>query len=410
MKKISYLSALLILISACSVNKADENNGRIEITNNEEELSIRYNLTDKVLTIDTTEANGFKSKKVKFDLKLESELSSPEVSGTTLQANMISYDNANSKWLISYNVQGATYLGGIDIAQVTGNGKNITLRSSVNFLDSDVNAVTGNSNNLYGALSTSNQEITDDGERSALQQLGLSGFLINEEDGETRSLPSFAANSIHTIDELIFITSGNTGGLTIFDTDLNELAFIEISESRWVNANQSNIFVLAGDSNGDNEGSILVIDKTDYQVTNEFGFLGAYTPEAKNSFEITGNLAVIAAGFEGTHIMDIRTGQLLATISIPEADELGLPSSVVTTNSVSVDENKIFISNGEAGVYVAEASINLEDYTSGTFDVTMLGKIQFDDLQSVNHVGYRNKILVVAAGTGGVKVVSLTDK
>jgi len=38
-------------------------------------------------------------------------------------------------------------------------------------------------------------------------------------------------------------------------------------------------------------------------------------------------------------------------------------------------------------------------------DITVLGKLRFDDLQSANHVAYKNKYLLVAAGLGGVKVV-----
>ena len=37
----------------------------------------------------------------------------------------------------------------------------------------------------------------------------------------------------------------------------------------------------------------------------------------------------------------------------------------------------------------------------------MLGRLVFDDLQSVNHVELDNDLLIIAAGLGGVKVVAV---
>ena len=410
MKNSIYLMLAIFLLTNCSVNKSENDEDRLIINNDETELSNRTLILDQVLEVDTTSENGFRSKKVNFDLKLENELSSPVLNGTTLQANMISIDEGNSRWLISYNVQGATYLGGVDVAQVTGNGKNINLRSNVGFLDSDVNAVITSDNFMYAALSTSNIDITDDGERSVIQRITMSGFSIVEETSETNSVPSFAGTSVFVDDDVVLITSGNTGGVSIFNEDLNELGYVEIQDARWVQSDNENIYVLAGDSDGDNQGSIIIIDKINFQIINTYPFEGAYTPESKNNFEVVNNLAIIAAGFEGVKFMDLTNGSILATINIPDASELGLPESVVTTNSVSVDDDKIFISNGEAGVYVAESDIEIENIVDDSFEITMLGKIQFGDLESVNHVTYRNKLLLVAAGIGGVKVVSLTDK
>jgi hypothetical protein len=58
---------------------------------------------------------------------------------------------------------------------------------------------------------------------------------------------------------------------------------------------------------------------------------------------------------------------------------LGLSPSVVVTNAVAVDQDLMFLSNGEGGVY----------------------------LQSVNRVAYQNKYLIVAAGLGGLKIVQV---
>jgi hypothetical protein len=87
----------------------------------------------------------------------------------------------------------------------------------------------------------------------------------------------------------------------------------------------------------------------------------------------------------------------------------GLDPGRSVTNAVDGARRHLFISNGEAGVYVAESSATLEDLTgSSPITLTMLGKLQFDRLQSVNHVAFDGEFLVVAAGLGGVKIVAVS--
>ena len=68
----------------------------------------------------------------------------------------------------------------------------------------------------------------------------------------------------------------------------------------------------------------------------------------------------------------------------------------------------LFISNGEAGVYLSEAVDEFKATASEEpQDITLLGKLRFDDLQSVNHVAYEGDTLFVAAGLGGLKIVKV---
>ena len=68
----------------------------------------------------------------------------------------------------------------------------------------------------------------------------------------------------------------------------------------------------------------------------------------------------------------------------------------------------MFISNGEAGVY---AAVGAESFETSACDapqqITVLGQLQFNALQSVNHVVYVNDRLYIAAGLGGIKVVDV---
>jgi hypothetical protein len=82
--------------------------------------------------------------------------------------------------------------------------------------------------------------------------------------------------------------------------------------------------------------------------------------------------------------------------------------SVVVTNAASAERDLLFISNGEAGVYVAQGSQAFSATGSeAPQQLTMLGRLRFGNLQSVNHVTYRSGHLFVAAGLGGLKIVKV---
>ena len=78
------------------------------------------------------------------------------------------------------------------------------------------------------------------------------------------------------------------------------------------------------------------------------------------------------------------------------------------TNAVAIDQDLMFISNGEAGVYLAQGS---QAFSATGPEVqqtiTMRGRLGFGNLQSVNHVALQSGLLIVAAGLGGLKIVQV---
>ncbi len=116
----------------------------------------------------------------------------------------------------------------------------------------------------------------------------------------------------------------------------------------------------------------------------------------------------MAAGPEGVQVMCLDYGQIVGSVPRPDPATLELDPAVVVTNAVTVDEDLIFISNGEAGVYVAAGAAEFATTPcDAPQNITMLGHLQFDALQSVNHVDYENKRLLIAAGLGGLKIVRI---
>jgi hypothetical protein len=120
-----------------------------------------------------------------------------------------------------------------------------------------------------------------------------------------------------------------------------------------------------------------------------------------------GDHIFIAAGSGGVQVHTLATGTKKAEIPLPSTT---LNASVVVSNAVAVDNDLVFISNGEAGVYVAQAAKPIQSIKAAdTLSLTMVGKLKFADLQSVNHVIYKGNYLFIAAGLGGLKIVYVTN-
>ena len=402
----------LFLVSGCSVSPDNFSDSGYEIQNDETQLQVRLTEKDQVIEVQSTSSQP--AKRVgppSFSLNLVAEIDAPVVDGDTTQATMVDIFGNSARAAVSYNVQGTNYTGAIDAIQVTSSSRNaIRVRSGISFTNAKSNALYMDGRDLWIAQATNDPSITQNGSNSVARKFGVSGFKINDNPAYV-GIQGFAANSIHKSDDNIYVTSGSNAGLTILNQDLTErIDFVPIPHARWVDTDASRIVVLSGNPNT-GSGTLHVLDKSDRSILHEHTFNGADTPEAKNTVEIKGDLAVVAAGKSGTHLIDLNSGNLLATIPVPDANALNLDPAAVETNAASADEEFIFISNGEAGVYVAEASIDLDQFTSGnSLSVKLLGSLQFDDFQSANHVAYRNKTLFVAAGLGGVKAVKLSRK
>jgi hypothetical protein len=68
----------------------------------------------------------------------------------------------------------------------------------------------------------------------------------------------------------------------------------------------------------------------------------------------------------------------------------------------------IYAAYGPSGVYVYRASSSLDSAT-GDADVslTLMGRLVLDGVASANHVAFDGNTLVVASGSGGVKILSV---
>jgi hypothetical protein len=384
-------------------------NERISIVNDPAALTARVTYVDDSIPVDQAGvgypaaafaapagAAGGAAAQSFVKLQLRAEVAPPTVAGQKLQATSVSV--VGDLAVVSYNMVGNPYLGGIDVFDI-GNENKPVLRSQAVFTNADVSAVTVAGTRVLFAEATGDPGFDYP---AALESLSLSGSWLTLGGNRRAGLTSYVATSVRAGGSRVYATTGNTGGLFALDpVSLALDTFVALDDARWVDVGGGKIAVVQG-----TPGRLAVFDEATLASLGTFPFAGADVAESKSTVELTGGKAFIAAGPAGVQILSAGTGTLLGSLARPDPASLGLDPSVVVTNAVSVEDELVFISNGEAGVYVAEG--NAPFATSGSEvpqPLTLLGRLRFDDLQSVNHVVYRSKYLVIAAGLGGLKIV-----
>ena len=411
-----HLSGILtacLLIAACDNADVpvlpDESNDRISITNNLSALNARVSYATQSIAVDNPTPTALRlpsaAKKATISFKLVSQVQPPTVDGQLVQATSVTLTKKGAA-VISYNMRGAPRLGAVDWIN-NSSDDHPSLTSGIIFADSDINAVNSDGDYVYTAVATNS---VDHPFPAVMERLKIKFRSTTLEDNVRVSLTSLAATSVLPVEKTVYATSGNTGGVYAFDAKkLKPIGEFPLHDARWVAMDEDNNRLVVAQGT---PGTLSVFKEGDFpggsmNLLNTFPFPGANVAESKSTVEVVGGKAFIAAGPEGVQIMCLDDGSIIGSIPRPDPASLGLDPSVVVTNAVSVDEDLMFISNGEAGIYVARGSEDFDKNNCATQSITMLGKLRFGDLQSANHVAYKKRYLYVAAGLGGVKVVKV---
>lgn len=392
----------------------DESNDRIEITNTQSALDIRVIYPETPIPVDADGAGYGTGAPMAMErispaglaavtLTLASEISPPVVDDQVVQATAIAQSTGNNA-VVSYNMRGEPRLGAIDWVMRL-NSARPALGSSATFNDADVSAVSTDGRNVYMAMATGAPEFPYP---AVVERLRVEGNRLTLAGNERAPLTSFVATSVVAVGDTVYATSGDTGGVfSLAERDLGRLGDFPLHDARWVASDPAGrrIAVVQG-----TPGQLSVFAEGEFPgsgmtLLNTFPFPGADVPESKSTVEIAGDKAFIAAGPAGVQVMCLDDGEIIGHVPRPDPAQLGLDPAVVVTNAVTVDGDLMFISNGEAGVYAARATQSFASSGCTPQEITVVGKLRFDELQSANHVSYRGEYLFVAAGLGGVKIV-----
>jgi len=405
------LVALVHLSCSDASGPGDQANSRISITNNASTLASRVTYLDTSIPIDSAHV-GYPTARVPFasatvsrssaasqafNLQLKAEVAPPSIGGQVLQATSVSI--VGNLAVVSYNMVGNPYLGGVDVIDIS-NKNHPVLTSEALFQNTDVSAVTTSGVNVYLAEATGDTGFAAPAVFEVVKLVGNQLVLT----GNTRTgLSSFAATSV-AYGTSVYATSGDAGSLFVIDPTLFTVtSSIALHDARWVAAGGGQVAVVQG-----TPGTLDVYSESNMSVVGSWPFKGADIAQSKSQLELVGGKAFIAAGDSGVQVLSASTGAVVGSVPRPNPDSLGLSPSVVVTNAVAIDQDLMFISNGEAGVYLAQGSQAFSTTGSETQQtITMRGKLRFGNLQSVNHVALQSGLLIIAAGLGGLKIVQV---
>lgn len=411
------IGILVVLHTSCGdpTGPGNQANDRISIVNDAYVLAARVTYYDDTVRLDSTGV-GYPSAPVlpsgtvigrsssmsaaSFQLKLKAEVASPTMFGQTLQATSVSI--VGNLAVVSYNFAGAPYLGGVDVIDIS-NQNHPVLVSQALFTSTDVSAVAVSGSNVYVAEATND---TGFAAPAVFEIMQLQGNNLVLNGNRRMGLTSFVATSTAASATRAYATTGDSGSLFVINpTTFTKTDSVALHDARWVAVGGGKVVVVQG-----TPGQISVFNESNMTPVagSPFAFTGANVAQSKSQAEIVGGKAFIAAGTGGLQVLSASTGFLVASVPRPNPDSLGLNPSVVVTNAVAVDEDLVFISNGEAGVYVAQGGAFFSTTSSETTQtITVRGRLDFGSLQSVNHVAYKSKYLIVAAGLGGLKIVQV---
>lgn len=401
-------AALFALIAGCSNDNpvdssTDQTDGRIIINNDDGTLDgdMDYSDTSDV-NVDTTTvpapmlAKGTATSAIR--LRLRATRRPPRYKGSTLQATHVVI-NGNYAY-VSYNTQGSTYLGGVDVIDIS-NVRRPRLLSRATIVGTDVSAIFYSNGKVYLAEATSDTGYIYP---AVLEEIELNNNRLTLNSRRV-GITSYVATDVKVSGGKIWVTSGSggpaTGGLTVLDAStLDSVAGDLFLDARSVDIEGGTATILQGSG-----ATLRTYDVSTNGFLNSYFVGGATIPESKSIVDVVLDRAFVAAGDEGVRVLSFTSGSVID--SLPRVTVGGLSPDVTVTNAISISTDLLFAANGEAGVYVAQAKLDMETVPTTDPDLKYAGSLKFSSQESANFVASNSNVLFVATGTGGLKIVEI---
>lgn len=319
-----------------------------------------------------------------FPMSLLAEVNPPTYNGSTLTASHV--DVKDNYVYVSYNTQGDTYLGGIDVIDVS-QPNNPQLIVQAILPNTDISTVLYDNGQLYiaGAANLdTNPTLTSP---AFVAKMPLqSGLLTNNYTAV--SLVGNVATGLAVANSKYYGVSGNNGVVAKIDKATNVVeATINVADLRALGRIDNKIVVLSG-----NEG-VKVYNADNLTLQSSFT-TSADVLDSKRTIDFQGSNLLVSEGYEGLKVYNLTSGSLVQTLSLPTILPPNVDAADVVTNAVSVNGDFVYVANGAAGVYV---------YKKVNNNLNLLGSIQLGG--SSNYVKSAGDYIFVATGTGGLKII-----
>jgi hypothetical protein len=394
-------------LAGCLGDSKEPDSGTIDgmtVNNRESSFSGRLTGKDETVAVDAVAGLAKSAGPDKtLTLTLVAEIAAPVVDGKTLSATGVVL-KANFAFVTYSYAAGPERIGAVESIHLKS-GKNAVLRSQVLFDDAGILAIDYSggapegAQHVYLASTTSDSDFTYP---AVLERVRVNGGKFVLQARTRTGLNSFSATSVAVDSDRVFVTTADSGGLHVLSRmSLEGQASHAIGNARWVDYDDTRVVLAQG-----MPGRLVVYNKAGGAVVNTWSFTGADIAGGKTTVRVLGGKALVAAGTGGVILVNLDNGKVLGSTPVPPGTGLTLPASA----AVSADARKdlVFVSNGEAGIYAYRAALNLDSSTGNdTIPFYALGKLRFGALQSAQHLAFDGNTLVVASGTGGVKIISV---
>src|SRR5467141_554076 len=289
------LTGLAALLVSCSDGSGPgQTNGRISINNNSipiDSLGVGYPSAPAPFGSAPVSRSSAASQAT-FNLSLRAEVAPPSIAGQMLQATSVSI--VGNLAVVSYNMIGNPYLGGVDVIDIT-NKNHPVLTSEALFQNTDVSAVTTSGVNVFLAEATGD---TGFASPAVFEVVTLVGNQLVLAGNKRTALSSFVATSVAS-GTRAYATSGDAGNLLMLDAALFTVtSSIPLHDARWVAVGGGKVAVVQG-----TPGILSVYNESDMSLVGHFPFAGAAVAQSKSQADLVGGKAFIAAGDSGVEAL-----------------------------------------------------------------------------------------------------------
>ncbi|WP_339752232.1 hypothetical protein [Algoriphagus aquimarinus] len=394
MKKYYILGLVFVLAFYSCNDTSDPNNeepileSSIIVNSDSESLTARIKRDNSgvVALIDpTVPAGRLLEVASNIPLVMVSQVDAPKFEGKTLQATHVDIDGKYA--YVSYNTAGDTYLGAVDIFDIT-NIYSPKITEQAIFKDTDISSIEYKNGKLYLAAAVNIDQNTQVTSPANLITVSVSGGKFSSDFVYT-SLPSYVATDVANTNSKTAVTSGNDGVIGLFDASKTPGATTKMGDLRAVAFGNNKLAVLSGTS------GVHILDPNSLSEVITIP-LKADVAGSKRTLDIDKDNLYVSEGANGAGIYKMTDGSLVQKLAIPiNPDDVA--ASEIVTNAVSVDNNLLFMANGGAGISISDVS----DIAA----IKTLGVLDLDG--SSNFVRNEEEFVFVATGSGGLQILKI---
>ncbi|TRO67488.1 hypothetical protein [Christiangramia sabulilitoris] len=358
-------------------------------SNDESELDSAINFDETgVIGIANINSHRGEESASAFGIEQIAFIEPPVVNGESLRATHV--DVKGDFAYVSYNKEGAIYLGGIDIIDVSDKYHPV-LVSRMKTDIADINSLYMDNKGYLVFTGASAREANDGaGNRSIQGFVAVQNGRFSGDFQIDYSNPGNAGVHILVVNGEAIIISGDAGGVGNFTypgylTPFDNKSFLDYGDLRSAAYKNNILAVLSG------EAGLLSLGINGGLVENSRIPTAALTPESKRTIAWFGDNVLVSEGTEGVGIYNFEAGTKIASLPLKvHPDATAISTSDQVTNAVSTDNNFIYMANGGAGLDIIKLNERLNPLAEG------IAEIQ----GSANFVQAKGEYIYVASGRG----------